>query len=110
MSTNFSTYTLWSQYQRVKDDLPKTTNSLEGWHNALKGVVNVAHPSMSAFIAKILLEESAVAHTIKRVFAGHPTQQKRKKYQVVDARIKSVVDSYSSDKVLYIPFHFDHLK
>ena len=91
---------LWSQYQRVKDDLPRTTNSVEGWHNAFKGVINSAHPSMSTLVAKLRLEESTVAKKIERIHAGHPTQQKKKKYKAVDNRIKSVLDSYNPDNIL----------
>jgi len=94
-------HSLWSQYHRVLNDLPRTTNSLEGWHNALKGVLlNVAHPSMPAFVTKIRLEESSAAHRIERIVAGHPPQHKRKKYQDVDDRIKSIVTSYTPTNII----------
>lgn len=91
---------MWSQFQRVKDDLPRTTNSLEGWHNAFKGVVNKAHPSIKALVPKLQLEESAVAQKIERNQAGHATRQKKKKYEAVDDRIKSVVDSYRNENIV----------
>ena len=91
---------MWSQFERVKNDLPRTTNSLEGWHNALKGVVNKAHPSISALVVKLRLEESTVSNKVERIAAGHPAQRKKKKYQAVDERIKRVVDAYNNDNIL----------
>jgi len=93
-------HSMWSQYQRVKNDLPRTTNSIEGWHNALKGVIQKAHPSMAALATKLRLEESNVAKKIERVKAGYPTKCKRKKYEAVDTRIKLLVDGYDSNNIM----------
>ena len=37
---------LWNMYQRVKDGLPRTNNSLEGWHHAFAN--GIAPPSSIA--------------------------------------------------------------
>lgn len=92
-------HSMWSQYQRVTDNLPRTTNSLEGWHNAFNGIVNKAHPSMSFLVKKLRLDEFSVATKIERFHAGHHTQTK-KKYQAIDDRIKSIVTSYDPDNII----------
>ena len=55
---------------------------------------------MSTLVAKLRLEESTVANKIERIQAGHPTQEKKKKYKAVDKRIKTVLDSYNNDNIL----------
>ena len=37
---------LWKQYERVVNDLPRTNIAAEGWHNAFNSMVNIAHPTI----------------------------------------------------------------
>lgn len=46
----------WSVYKRTKDGLPRTTNSLEGYHRHLNCVLNTNNPSVLQFGEGILLE------------------------------------------------------
>ena len=46
-------YTLWNVYDRVVADLPRSNNSLEGWHNAFATRVSVTHPTIKRLAEKI---------------------------------------------------------
>lgn len=41
---------LWSVYERVLNDEPRTTNRLEGWHRRFSQIVAKAHPNIYNFI------------------------------------------------------------
>ena len=36
---------LWNVHRRVTDDLPRTNDSFEGWHNGFIAKVGIIHPS-----------------------------------------------------------------
>jgi len=62
--------------------------------------VNKAQALIAALVTKSRLEESYIKKNIERVNAGHPTQQKRKKYLAVDTQIKVVVEAYNSNNIV----------
>lgn len=45
----FAHYT-WNFYDRIINNKPRTTNAVEGWHNAFNRAVSRAHTSMGEFI------------------------------------------------------------
>jgi hypothetical protein len=89
---------LWSQYQRTVVGLPRTNNSVEGWHNAFSGSVNKAHPSVRALVLKLQREEASVAALSERLGAGHKLPMPQKKYRRVNGRVKNVVSGYKGDE------------
>ena len=40
---------IWSVEQRTTDSLPRTTNKLEGWHQAIQTLYDSAHPCYGSF-------------------------------------------------------------
>jgi MULE transposase domain len=93
-------HALWSQRQRVIDNLPRTTNSLEGWHNAFNRTVNKAHASVPALASKLQQEEASVAVAVERFRAGHPQQKKKKKYAAVDLRLRNLLQDYNAANIV----------
>ncbi|KAG1714591.1 hypothetical protein GQR58_001019 [Nymphon striatum] len=51
-------HTLWKVHGRVVDDLPRTNNSLEGWHNSFDRRVVTTHPTIRRLVAKLLKEQA----------------------------------------------------
>ncbi|XP_025191694.1 uncharacterized protein LOC112591944 [Melanaphis sacchari] len=37
---------LWNQYDATLADLPKTNNSVEGWHRAFSSLLGASHPTI----------------------------------------------------------------
>lgn len=53
---------LWNMFERVKTDLPLTTNGLEFWHSSIRSIMVESHSSMQRFISdlwKIALDVEA---------------------------------------------------
>lgn len=49
---------LWNVRERVEQALPRTNNSVEGWHRGFDIRINTTHPSVPKLINKILIEQS----------------------------------------------------
>ncbi|CAF4539087.1 unnamed protein product, partial [Rotaria sp. Silwood2] len=86
---------LWNMYERVIHDLPRSNNSIEGWHHAFNNRVSIKHPSIVKLTKCILREQSRFEVDIERLRAGAPPQKKRKLYADLDARLKTVTLSYN---------------
>ena len=82
---------LWTQYQRTVDGLPRTNNSVEGWHNAFSGSINKAHPSVRALALRLQREEASMAALSERLKAGDHPPMPHKKYRRVNERLKTVI-------------------
>ena len=91
---------LWSVYERTSNDLPRTNNMLEGWHNAFKRRVTITHPTEDKLIRKLRSEQATTEMALEQVFQGNSIGRKNKKYAQVNDRLKKIVDRYSSENVL----------
>ncbi|KAG0442238.1 hypothetical protein DMUE_0425 [Dictyocoela muelleri] len=58
----------WSVVTRVKNDIPKTTNNLEGWHRSLNNNFLCSHPSMYEFSEEIKKQHAIVENKINKLF------------------------------------------
>ncbi|KII65317.1 hypothetical protein RF11_02737 [Thelohanellus kitauei] len=50
----------WNQYNRVIENLPRTNNNLEGWHNGFNMLVNCSHPHIFQFLSSLKDEQSLI--------------------------------------------------
>ena len=64
---------LWNVHDRVSTNLPRSNNSMEGWHNAF-----AQHPTITKLTDKIRHEQSKFEIDIARIRQGHePMSQKK---------------------------------
>ena len=95
---------LWNVRERVEQILPRTNNSVEGWHRGFDIRINTTHPTVSKLIHKILIEQSNSEITSERFRSGYDLAKSKKKYAQLNKRIEKVVDEY-----IYIP-HVEYLR
>ena len=94
---------LWNVRERVEHILPRTNNSVEGWHIGFDIRNNTTHPTASKLIHKILIEQSNSEITLEKFRSGYELG-KSKKYVQLNKRIEKLVDEY-----IYIP-HLEYLR
>jgi hypothetical protein len=70
---------LWNMYDRVVQDLPRSNNSIEGWHQAFNHRVSIKHPSIIKLTKCIIREQSRFEVDIERLHASSPPEKKKKK-------------------------------
>ncbi|XP_014298070.1 uncharacterized protein LOC106693699 [Microplitis demolitor] len=92
---------LWNCYQAVLDDIMRSNNCVEGWHNSFNRKVRVIHAIFSSFINFIKSEQVITETTITQMDAGiNNVAKKRKIYADKDKRIMNVVLQYDPTKEL----------
>lgn len=88
---------MWNMYQLTLDGFPRTNNAVEAWHNAIKILFGVHHPSIFKFIDGIKLEQDSVEITMSKMMCGIDTHNKPSKKQIALAdRLLTVVKTYQS--------------
>jgi len=63
---------LWNMNERVKGDLPLTTNGLEFWHSSIRAIMVESHTSMARFISDLWPIASEVETKTELVLARIP--------------------------------------
>ena len=87
---------LWNVYDRVCADLPRSNNSIEGWHHAFADRVAIAHPTITKLADKIRREQSKFEVEIAQIRQGHEPKPKKVLYRKLDERFKRLVDDYAN--------------
>ncbi|RNA40552.1 hypothetical protein BpHYR1_045116 [Brachionus plicatilis] len=88
----------WNLHERILNNLPRTTNSVEAWHGAITNDEK-SHLKFNQLIDKLKTEQSHTENNLVKIKAGEivekPVEQKKK-----DSRLKVVQKSYKRDNLL----------
>ncbi|XP_076036661.1 uncharacterized protein LOC143022389 [Oratosquilla oratoria] len=91
---------MWNMYSRVLDDLPKTNNSLEGWHRRFETEVGVHHPNIWRFI-KCLQKEQGFNEVQTEQYVGEiEPEPPRKRYLDAAKRIKRLIQAFDPNNTI----------
>jgi len=85
---------LWNCYDASLDDLPKTNNSVEGWHRGFSQLLGSHHPTVWKFISGLQKEQSLNELRLEQYVAGQQPPQGKRVYKDAAERIKKVVRDY----------------
>lgn len=91
---------LWNMFHRTDDELPRTNNSVEGWHRSFQGHLSACHPNFWKFVSVIKKEEAIVRVSILQHLGGHPAPPARRRYADCNARILRIVDDYPNRQTI----------
>ncbi|KAK7479647.1 hypothetical protein BaRGS_00029113, partial [Batillaria attramentaria] len=81
---------MWNVYNRVEDNLPRTNNSVEGWHRAFDQRMSVTHPTLGRLVSKLRKEQASTELMIEQHAMG-VRMRKNKQYEVVNTRLQALV-------------------
>uniref|UniRef100_H2XX57 MULE transposase domain-containing protein n=1 Tax=Ciona intestinalis TaxID=7719 RepID=H2XX57_CIOIN len=85
---------LWNTLARVRNNLPRTNNHLEGWHRRMASNVDCYHLNIWKLI-NIFKKEDRLASIVRtQHMSGADGAPRRKKYKDLDARIQNLVTNY----------------
>ena len=85
---------LWNAHDRTIMNLPRSNNSIEGWHNAFAKRVPIVHPSVKKLAEKIRREQSKFEMDIAQIRQGQEPKPKKVQHQKLHESIKRLVDNY----------------
>ena len=85
--------TTWNLYHRVKNDLPRTNNSLEGFHSAFAKNLP-AHPELYKLAERYKNYQHTRAHEREQHLSGRKPPAARKQYLKATARFKNLVGKF----------------
>lgn len=89
---------LWNCHEATKNDLPRTNNAVEGWHNGFSSLLGADQPSLWKFIKGLQKQQGLNEIKIERYIAGNAPELGRKKYRDTAAKIKTIVEGYKGRK------------
>lgn len=85
----------WNVYSRVTDGLPRTNNSVEGWHRAFQQCVDCHHPSVYKIVKHFQNEQDHVEIQMQRFRDGiHNTVGSRPRYIQLNRRLNAILPMY----------------
>ena len=85
---------VWNCHIRTLQGLPRTNNSVEGWHRRLKTVIGKEHPSLYVLLSALMEEEKYAEAVRTTVENGSSPKPKKKRYQDSDRRLHRLVVRY----------------
>ena len=85
---------LWNMFNRIDDELPRTNNSVEGWHRSFQGHASACHSMFWKFLSVVQKEENMIRISIVQHLAAHPTPPPRQRYLDSNRRIIRILNDY----------------
>lgn len=90
---------LWNVYDSVKNNVARTNNASEGWHNRFRVVTGKSHPSFYTFLKEIQKEQSDSETMLRQLSIGDSIRKPRSLDQKrMEKRITNIVNEYETYK------------
>ena len=70
----------WNMFHRTDGEIPRTNNSVEGWHRSFQAHVSSCHPILWKLLQILQNEENYIRVKIIRNEVGHPAEPQRRRY------------------------------
>ena len=90
----------WNVYDRVMNDLPRTINAVEGWHNAFQRSVGKCHANIWTFISCLQKEHSTMHLRIAQNLAVVPATPSERAYRQLNQQTKVIVQDYPNRNII----------
>jgi hypothetical protein len=85
---------LWNVHDRVSANLPRSSNSIEGWHEAFSTRVSAVHPTINKLADKIRREQSRFEVDIALLHGGQEPKPRKAIYRKLDEKIQRLAAEY----------------
>jgi hypothetical protein len=94
----------WNHFERVKVDLCRTNNAVEGFHHAFRSQFTYAHPTMWQLLAQFKEEEKIMRTRLADIETGTFVRAQKAVYKRVNQSLKTLCENYETygDKKEYL--------
>ena len=82
---------IWSVYDRVINQDPRTNNFLEGWHRRFSSIVDVHHQDIYRFLSKLTGEQAHTEMSRREILRGEDPNPSKKAVFSRNKRLFAVV-------------------
>lgn len=90
----------WNIYSRTTDVLPRTINSVEGWHRGFESQAGATHLNIWKFINCLKKEQALNEVRIEQFLAGFQAPLPKKKYRNCCARLLNIVSNFNRENII----------
>lgn len=87
---------MWNCNEAAADDMPKTNNAVEGWHNGFESTLDATHPNIFRLVEALQREQVLTDVKYEQVIAGEPPPKKKKVYRDNAVRLQELVRRYNA--------------
>ena len=89
-------YAWWGVHDRVQNNLPRTNNAVEGWHNSFNQHVDCHLANVWKLIGVMKKDDDISMVKLVHILQGRPPKNANPVYARVNARVRTVVASYGN--------------
>ena len=93
-------HSMWNMSLRVQNELPKTNNDLEGWHNRFAGSFQQRHAHIWKFIERLQNDSTLNHHSVAQIMTGVAVPPQRKVYHAINERIQLLFNIYANNNII----------
>jgi len=90
----------WNCYVRFQENVPRTTNNVEGWHLRMNYSLPGVHPNPTNCIKKLQSEQQHWEIEFEKIKGGIRETQKRK-YRQLDEKLSRIIGEYMTGVETY---------
>ena len=95
----------WNYFNNAEECLPKTTNCMEGYHNALKAMFLCQHPNVWVLFNGLKRDIAAHRLTLQQALVQNPERRRRKYIEIMHRLSRKVANYFhEADVMLYLRY------
>jgi len=95
--------TLWNCFHSVLEELPKTNNNCEGFHNALASLLGASHPTIYKLVDGLKDKQTLTQLKMNQFNAG-TVPPPNKKYQRAAKQLQAIVERYGDGEFSQVEY------
>ena len=93
-------HAMWNMSLRVQNELPRTNNDLEGWHNRFADSFQQRHAHIWKFIERLQNNSTLNHHSMAQIMAGAAVPPQRRIYQAINEHSQLLVNNYANNIII----------
>ncbi|CAG8786379.1 1499_t:CDS:1 [Cetraspora pellucida] len=87
---------LWSVFDSLEIGIPRTSNTVEGWHNRCATLIGRQHVGLYTFIQEIQREQQQIEAQIEHIFHGEQHTKQKKHLAEKEKRITTIINDLNN--------------